>query len=335
MNHNDPPHPRGIHDVEHAEAERVRDERIRDPYEARRPVRTFDDNDANAAAHPWDAAHGAPNPPAHGDRAQHGAGSHWSEQPMRYGGGYRGDDPHAAEHRAASEHRGPRHTLEEEQSDLCGRGQSNSGYDTLDADEERVRRRADHSNGAVAPADRAIGPRLRRSGDGPGRGHIGAQDGRQDTYGSEGYRQEGKRYGFDTAGDERGRAPSFRGVRPRNYMRSDERLRELINEQLTDADLDASDIEVKVSEGTVTLEGTVSQRWMKHQAEDLVDECSGVTDIHNHLRIRQQSTPPGPPSAAAATPGNNAAVRDADTADRPQDRARPPGSPTSETSRKH
>jgi hypothetical protein len=106
-------------------------------------------------------------------------------------------------------------------------------------------------------------------------------------------------------------------VRPRNYVRSDERLRELINEQLTDADLDASDIEVKVVTGTVTLEGTVSQRWMKHQAEDIVDECSGVTDIHNHLRVQRPGQPantPGQPAATTATPTAQAGAGAPDSA---------------------
>src|SRR5690606_797364 len=89
-----------------------------------------------------------------------------------------------------------------------------------------------------------------------------------------------------------GRQRSYAGVGPRNYSRSDERITEDLCERLThDADIDASDIEVQVAGGTATLEGTVSQRWMKHRAEDLADGCSGVRNVEN--RIRVQSAQPG------------------------------------------
>ena len=54
----------------------------------------------------------------------------------------------------------------------------------------------------------------------------------------------------------------YRGVGPRNYTRSDERIREDLNERLTDAhDIDASMITVEVNNGVATLTGTsVSNR---------------------------------------------------------------------------
>jgi hypothetical protein len=79
----------------------------------------------------------------------------------------------------------------------------------------------------------------------------------------------------------------YRGVGPRNYSRSDERIREDINERLTEADdLDASDITVEVSQGVVTLNGGVGERWMKHRAEDLADGCIGVRDVRNQVQVR-------------------------------------------------
>src|SRR5690606_30482013 len=78
----------------------------------------------------------------------------------------------------------------------------------------------------------------------------------------------------------------YRGVGPRNYSRSDERIREDLNERLTEADdLDASDITVEVSNGVATLGGMVPQRWMKHRAEDLADGCTGVRDVRNPVRV--------------------------------------------------
>jgi hypothetical protein len=76
---------------------------------------------------------------------------------------------------------------------------------------------------------------------------------------------------------------------PKNYTRSDERIREDLNERLTDAhDIDASGISVEVNNGVATLTGTVDQRWMKHRAEDLAESCSGVRDVNNQLRVSPQ-----------------------------------------------
>jgi osmotically-inducible protein OsmY len=79
---------------------------------------------------------------------------------------------------------------------------------------------------------------------------------------------------------------SYRGVGPRGYTRPDDRIREDINESLTEADdLDASGITVAVANGVATLGGTVAQRWMKHRAEDVADGCSGVRDVRNDIQV--------------------------------------------------
>lgn len=103
----------------------------------------------------------------------------------------------------------------------------------------------------------------------------------QSDYSSGGYDQVGSRpYGAYGA---RG----YRGVGPRNYSRSDDRIREDLNERLTEADdLDASDITVEVDNGVATLSGSVDHRWMKHRAEDLADACIGVSDVRNQIRVR-------------------------------------------------
>lgn len=79
---------------------------------------------------------------------------------------------------------------------------------------------------------------------------------------------------------------SHRGRGPRGYRRSDERIREDVSDHLTeDAWLDASDIEVSVQGGEVTLSGTVRQRSDKRRAEDAADRISGVTHVQNNLRV--------------------------------------------------
>lgn len=81
------------------------------------------------------------------------------------------------------------------------------------------------------------------------------------------------------------RLVGHRGQGPRNYVRSDERLREILCEVLADDDrIDASQIEVEVHSGDVTLSGTVPDRRMKRLAEDVLENLPGVEEVHNHIR---------------------------------------------------
>lgn len=77
-----------------------------------------------------------------------------------------------------------------------------------------------------------------------------------------------------------------RGKGPLNYRRTDERIRELVCEALAEDDeVDATQIEVSVSDGIVTLAGAVRDRPTKRMAEDVVDRVWGVRDVHNVLEI--------------------------------------------------
>lgn len=89
-------------------------------------------------------------------------------------------------------------------------------------------------------------------------------------------------------GDKSARGP-FRGVGPKGYARSDERVREHVCDALMDdPHLNAADIEVDVKEGEVTLSGTVDSREAKRHAEDLAEQATGVKDVHNQLRIAER-----------------------------------------------
>jgi osmotically-inducible protein OsmY len=86
------------------------------------------------------------------------------------------------------------------------------------------------------------------------------------------------------------RREQFRGRGPKGYRRSDERIREDVNDRLSDDNyLDASDIEVAVSETLVTLTGTVRTRIDKRRAEDIAESVSGVTNVENRLRVKESS----------------------------------------------
>jgi len=87
--------------------------------------------------------------------------------------------------------------------------------------------------------------------------------------------------------DER-RAGNFRGKGPKNYTRSDERIREDVNDRLTDyAYIDASDIEVTANNGEVVLSGTVDSRYDKRLAESIAEDVSGVRNVENRIRVNR------------------------------------------------
>jgi hypothetical protein len=84
------------------------------------------------------------------------------------------------------------------------------------------------------------------------------------------------------------RPGGFAGLGPRSYTRSDERIREDINEDLTsDPRIDASDIEVTVQNGEVTLMGEVERRGDKRIAEEIAESVRGVKDVDNRLKARR------------------------------------------------
>lgn len=72
-------------------------------------------------------------------------------------------------------------------------------------------------------------------------------------------------------------------------------------------DVDASDIEVAVANGEVTLSGTVRDREQKRRAEDLVESLSGVREVNNQLRVSRGEAVPSTTdhtSSASAAAGN-------------------------------
>lgn len=114
---------------------------------------------------------------------------------------------------------------------------------------------------------------------------------------------------------------SHRGRGPQGYTRSDERIKEDICERLSEHHyIDASQIRVEVSQGVVTLEGSVDDRWQKYQTEDLADATSGVKDIQNHLNVSRaprQSTQWTSQSAAPQTASSQQSAADTGASKQP------------------
>lgn len=102
------------------------------------------------------------------------------------------------------------------------------------------------------------------------------------------------------------RDQGHRGRGPRNYSRSDDRIKEDINDRLTDNFfLYASDINVEVNNGEVTLTGTVDSRYAKRLAEDIAEDVSGVKHMENRLRVNESFYDQGDSSYTNTTTETN------------------------------
>jgi hypothetical protein len=86
-----------------------------------------------------------------------------------------------------------------------------------------------------------------------------------------------------------GRRGEHYGRGPKGYRRSDDRIREDVNDRLTwSSHIDASEIDVEVRDGEVTLKGSVDDRFAKRLAEDLCQQVYGVQDVQNQLKVSRR-----------------------------------------------
>lgn len=139
---------------------------------------------------------------------------------------------------------------------------------------------------------------------------YGNQGGRRSGGGANGYGErnweddafEARNQGFRGGSGSDWTEGRYAGRGPKGYTRSDERIKEEISEELTaHGGVDASNCTVEVSEGEVTLEGDVESREMKRMIEDVADGCSGVTQVHNRLRVRGNGEDSGRGSRSGAS----------------------------------
>lgn len=162
------------------------------------------------------------------------------------------------------------------------RGGSGRGYRSSE-------RRRDYGQAGSWGDDYYGEPSPQRGGGGEGRGfgrgYRGGYGGGQS--GDEMARRMGEWWHHEQGEDVGREAGPYRGRGPRGYTRSDERIREDVNDVLSDDPyLDASDIEVSVENGEVVLIGFVDSRQNKRRAEDLAESVSGIKNCQNSLRVR-------------------------------------------------
>ena len=111
------------------------------------------------------------------------------------------------------------------------------------------------------------------------RGREGMAQSEPGTWGDDQSRRERR---------EEQRGGSGGGGAPRPRRKTDESLAREIHEILTaDPELDATDIEVVVEGGAVTLSGDVEHPDAKLLAEELTESVSGVRLVHNRLVVRR------------------------------------------------
>lgn len=76
-----------------------------------------------------------------------------------------------------------------------------------------------------------------------------------------------------------------KGKASKNRRRSDTRITEDVRERLnSDKDLAASDIKTDVTNGKVTLSGTVQSKKDKPHAETIAETVQGVTEVENSIQ---------------------------------------------------
>lgn len=184
-----------------------------------------------------------------------------------------------------------------------GYGFGAAGFDPRDRDDRRGgndRSDRDYGSERRSQDERSwgYGPQIGREWDRRGQSY----DERHGRGGPRFYDSAGERGFMDRAADEvmswmgddeagRRREEDHRGKGPRGYQRSDTRIHDDVNDRLSDDPrLDASDIDVSVAGGEVTLNGHVSTKMDKRRAEDCADTVSGVRHVQNNLRVRESGT---------------------------------------------
>ncbi|MEC9372801.1 MAG: BON domain-containing protein [Planctomycetota bacterium] len=84
------------------------------------------------------------------------------------------------------------------------------------------------------------------------------------------------------------------GKAPKNYKRTEERIREEVCERIMqDSECDASDVDIQVKGNEVSLEGSVPDRWMKRRIEDIAEEVMGVEEVENRIRVKKSGEASG------------------------------------------
>jgi hypothetical protein len=150
-------------------------------------------------------------------------------------------------------------------------------YDRGYARPRELTHRLEYPHEGFALDERTQHPRTQARPPAPTQGRSNAREGLRDV--REVIRHPGSFLGRVVRG-------IFHGRGPKNWLRSDTRIHDEVCELLArDPHIDATNIDVVVKNGEVTLDGTVPNRQTKRLAEEALDDVLGVNDVHNRLKI--------------------------------------------------
>lgn len=171
----------------------------------------------------------------------------------------------------------PRPQVYDREPDWASRRRHNVGNYGYGSDSQS------HYGGGMYDQNQGFGMQGQFGGHYGGYGHVGG-------YGAEGggmgHQDMPQRHTNPGMGMPDRMPGGHRGKGPKNFTRSDERIREAVSEALEIHDhIDASQIEVLVKNGEVVLSGTVDSRDMKRLAEDVATSVSGVRDVQNQIKV--------------------------------------------------
>ena len=80
---------------------------------------------------------------------------------------------------------------------------------------------------------------------------------------------------------------NFYGRGPKGYKRSDESIKEEACELLLwSSAVDASEMEVSINDGCLYLDGQVRSRFEKKEAQAIVENIEGISDVMNRLKVK-------------------------------------------------
>ena len=231
-----------------------------------------------------------------------GRGESWGDAEE---GNFEGDDPGRYGHQQANHSQqdfGQQRGYGQQGYGMGGYGQSQPNYG------QRGSGRGGYSQGSSYGTQ--SGGFAGGGGDYYGQGNQG-QYGQGGNGGSQGHTGMGMNYRGEQQwqqGGQQQQQPRF-GKGPKGYKRSDERIKEDVSDRISQmGNVDASDVEIEVKGGEVTLTGSVPSRTMKWQLENLVESVGGVTDVNNQLRIKREEM-----SGSKATDEDKSARRSAST----------------------
>ena len=148
------------------------------------------------------------------------------------------------------------------------------------------------------------GDAIQRLPDGPpsGRGFTGSDFGppRDPRRDPPGHGMHGTDMGMGERVEERG---THFGKGPKGYQRSDARIHDDVCEAIANqGHIDATNVEVRVEDGVLTLTGTVHERRDKRGLEQIVEHTRGVHDVHNEIRLARSGAGRERAAAPAAEP---------------------------------